>query len=245
MIVNDNYQILETISDNNIKAVYRCSDATTGATVILKVLKSEFTGAEAVMRFKQEYKLLTELSHTVQGVIRPIKLEERNGLYVMVLEDIHGRSLKKVLAEEKPGQEALLKLSVKVVDILASIHEQNVIHKDIKPSNIIWNREQDIVQVIDFDLAVKLSKEKREFQNSGVLEGSLLYISPEQTGRMNRNIDYRSDYYSLGVVLYEMMTGIKPFNSQEMLEQIYSIIAKEAIPPYKASGAVYPAACRL
>lgn len=236
MIVNDNYQILETISDNHIKAVYRCSEASTGATVILKVLKSEFTGTEAVMRFKQEYKLLTELSHTVEGVIRPLKLEEQNGLYIMVLEDIHGRSLKKVLAEEKPGQEALLKLAVKVVDILASIHEQNVIHKDIKPSNIIWNREQDIVQVIDFDLAVKLSKEKREFQNSGVLEGSLLYISPEQTGRMNRNIDYRSDYYSLGVVLYEMMTGMKPFNSQEMLEQIYSIIAKEAIPPYKASG---------
>lgn len=236
MIVNDNYQILETISDNNIKAVYRCSEATTGATVILKVLKSEFTGTEAVMRFKQEYKLLTELSHTVQGIIRPLKLEEQNGLYIMVLEDIHGRSLKKILAEEKYGQEELLKLAVKVVDILASIHEQNVIHKDIKPSNIIWNREQDIVQVIDFDLAVKLPKEKREFQNSGVLEGSLLYISPEQTGRMNRNIDYRSDYYSLGVVLYEMMTGIKPFNSQEMLEQIYSIIAKEAIPPYKASG---------
>ena len=236
MIANDNYQILETISDNNIKAVYRCSDASSGATVILKVLKAEFTGPEAVMRFKQEYKLLNELSRNTPGVIRPLKLEEQNGLYVMVLEDIHGRSLKKIMAEEKPGQEALLQMMVKVVDILSSIHEQNVIHKDIKPSNIIWNREADIVQVIDFDLAVKLSKEKREFQNSGVLEGSLLYISPEQTGRMNRNIDYRSDYYSLGVVLYEMMTGMRPYDSPEMLEQIYSIIAKEAVPPYKASG---------
>lgn len=130
----------------------------------------------------------------------------------------------------------MLKLAVKVVDILGSIHEQNVIHKDIKPSNIIWNRERDIVQVIDFDLAVKLSKERRDFQNSGVLEGSLLYISPEQTGRMNRNIDYRSDYYSLGVVLYEMMTGLMPYPSSEMLEQIYSIIAKEAVSPYNATG---------
>ncbi|WNS44620.1 diguanylate cyclase [Paenibacillus sp. MMS20-IR301] len=236
MIANGNYQILETISDHNIKAVYRCSEASTGETVILKVLKAEFTGTEAVMRFKQEYKLLSELSRHTTGVIRPLKLEEVNGLYIMVLEDISGRSLKQILVQEKPEQKELLQLAVKVVDILASIHEQNVIHKDIKPSNIIWNREQDIVQVIDFDLAVKLSKERREFQNSGVLEGSLLYISPEQTGRMNRNIDYRSDYYSLGVVLYEMMTGLRPFDAPEMLEQIYSIIAKEAVPPYMATG---------
>lgn len=236
MIAMDNYRILEVISDHHIKAVYRCSELPTGDTVILKVLKPEFTGSEAVMRFKQEYKLLQELSGQVRGVIRPIKLEEQNGLYIMVLEDIHGRSLKKILAEEKPGQEVLLRLAVRVVEILSSIHEQNVIHKDIKPSNIIWNREKDIVQVIDFDLAVKLSRERQEFRNSGVLEGSLQYISPEQTGRMNRNVDYRSDYYSLGVVLYEMMTGLLPYNSPEMLEQIYSIIAKEAVPPYKITG---------
>lgn len=236
MIANDHYQVLETISDNPIKAVYRCTEASSAETVILKVLKSEFAGTEAVMRFKQEYKLLTELSTTTEGVIRPLRLEEQNGLYVMVLEDICGRSLKRILAEEQPGEEDLLRLAVKVVDILGSIHEQNVIHKDIKPSNIIWNRERDIVQVIDFDLAVKLSKERRDFQNSGVLEGSLLYISPEQTGRMNRNIDYRSDYYSLGVVLYEMMTGLMPYPSSEMLEQIYSIIAKEAVSPYHATG---------
>ncbi|QUL52771.1 diguanylate cyclase [Paenibacillus tritici] len=240
MIANGNYQVLETISDHPIKAVYRCSGASSGETVILKVLKSEFATTEAVMRFKQEYKLLTELSRSTEGVIRPLKLEEQNGLYVMVLEDAAGRSLKRILAEDKPGEEALLKLAVKVVDILGSIHEQNVIHKDIKPSNIIWNREKDIVQVIDFDLAVKLSRERRDFQNSGVLEGSLLYISPEQTGRMNRNIDYRSDYYSLGVVLYEMMTGIMPYHSPEMLEQIYSIIAKEAVSPHKVTGGRVP-----
>ncbi|WP_340024342.1 diguanylate cyclase [Paenibacillus sp. FSL K6-1096] len=236
MIANTNYEVLETISDHPAKAVYRCSEGSSGGTVILKVLKSEYAGTEAVLRFKQEYKLLAELSGQSTGVIRPLKLEEKNGLYMMVLEDIHGRSLKRILAEEQPDEAELLKLAVKLTDILASIHGQNVIHKDIKPSNIIWNRGQDIVQVIDFDLAVKLPRETREFQNSGVLEGSLLYISPEQTGRMNRSIDYRSDYYSFGVVLYEMMTGMRPFQSPEMVEQIYSIIAKEAVPPAKATG---------
>lgn len=236
MLGTDNYEILETISDNYIKSVYRCRVAHSTETVILKVLKSEFTGHEEIMRFKQEYRLLTELSANVPGVIKPYKLEEHNGLYIMVLEDIHGRSLKKILEEQKPDRDALLRLTIKIVDIIGGIHENNVIHKDIKPSNIIWNMEDDVVQVIDFDLAVKLSKEKREFQNSGVFEGSLLYISPEQTGRMNRNIDYRTDYYSLGVVLYEMMTGIRPHDSEEMTDQIYSIIAKEAISPYKLTA---------
>ncbi|OKP86898.1 hypothetical protein A3844_12960 [Paenibacillus helianthi] len=236
MVVFDRYEVLETISDQYIKSVYRSIDSVTGESVILKVLKPEYAGTEAVMRFKQEYKLLKELSENTSGVIKPYRLEEQNNSYIMVLEDIHGRSLKRIMAEDQPEPEVLIQLAVRIVDILGAIHERNVIHKDIKPSNIIWNRDQNIVQIIDFDLAVKLSREKRDFQNNGVLEGSLLYISPEQTGRMNRNVDYRSDYYSLGIVLYEMMTGKKPYDAGEMLEQIYSIIAKEAVPPYKATG---------
>lgn len=245
MIAFENYQLLETISDNVIKSVYRCKDAASGITVILKVLKSEFAGPEAVMRFKQEFRLLQELCETASGVIRPYKLVEQNGCYIMVLEDAGGRSLKRIMAEDSPDQHTLLQLAIQVIDILGAIHEQNVIHKDIKPSNIIWNRERNLVQIIDFDLAVKLTKERPEFQNSGVLEGSLHYISPEQTGRMSRNIDYRSDYYSFGVVLYEMMTGIKPHDSEEMLEQIYSIIAKEAVPPIKQPAARSHLSCPL
>lgn len=236
MIALDNYQVLETISDQYAKAVYRCKDALTGDTVILKILKAEFTGPEAVMRFKQEYRLLKELSTQIEGVIKPHKLEEKNGYYTMVLEDIRGRSLKEIMESDSLDTSTILRLAIKIVDILGAVHEHNVIHKDIKPSNIIWNREQDVVQLIDFDLAVKLPKEKQEFQNSGVLEGSIQYISPEQTGRMNRNIDYRSDFYSLGVVLYELMTGSRPYAAQEMLEQIYSIIAKEAVPPRQLTG---------
>ncbi|BCG59796.1 diguanylate cyclase [Paenibacillus sp. URB8-2] len=236
MTAIENYLILETISDNDRKSVYRCRDALSRDTVILKVLKSEFTGPEEVMRFKQEYKMLRELSGSVEGVIKPLKLQEQNGFFIMVLEDIQGKSLKRIMAGDKPDQHTLLRLVIKIVDIIGAIHDHMVIHKDIKPSNLIWDEEKDVVQVIDFDLAVKLTKEKREFQNSGVLEGSLLYISPEQTGRMNRNVDYRTDFYSLGVVLYEMVTGVKPFESADMLEQIYSIIAKEAVSPYQLTG---------
>lgn len=240
MTAIEQYVILETISDNERKSVYRCREDVSGNTVILKVLKSEFAGHEEVMRFKQEYRLLTELAGSAEGVIKPRKLEERNGYYIMVLEDIGGRSLKRIMAEEKPPLDTLLRVVVKLVDIIGTIHEHQVIHKDIKPSNIIWEPEQDVVQLIDFDLAVKLSKEKRAFLNSGVLEGSLLYISPEQTGRMNRSIDYRTDFYSLGVMLYEMTTGVKPFDFPDILDQIYSIIAKEAVPPYELTQGAVP-----
>ncbi|MCL6603212.1 MAG: diguanylate cyclase [Paenibacillus sp.] len=240
MFAIDNYEILETLSDNYRKTIYRCKDTVSEETFILKVLKTEFAEHEDVMRFKQEYRLLMELSDKTHGITKPIKLEEHNGYYIMILEDIRGRSLKRTMADEKLNLDAVLKLCIKIVDILGVIHEQRVIHKDIKPSNIIWNQEIDRVQVIDFELAVKLSKEKKEFQNSGVLEGSLSYISPEQTGRMNRNIDYRTDYYSLGVCLYEMVTGIKPFESEEMLDQIYSIIAKEAVSPFTLTEGKVP-----
>ncbi|SET45939.1 diguanylate cyclase [Paenibacillus sp. NFR01] len=240
MIAFDNYQILETISDNPLKAVYRCRTAE-GMTVILKVLRAELASPETVIRFKQEYRLLQELGEALNGgVITPISLEEQNGYYLMVLQDIHGRSLKHILAEEKPDAETLLRLAVRLVDILGAIHERDIIHKDIKPANIIWNRHDDIVQIIDFDLAVKLSKKKREHQSTGVLEGSLSYISPEQTGRMNRDIDYRSDYYSFGAVLYEMMTGQRPFPAAGMTEQIYAIIAKEPVPPDRLTGGKVP-----
>ncbi|MCL6456670.1 MAG: serine/threonine-protein kinase PknK, partial [Gorillibacterium sp.] len=232
MLAIDHYQILETISDQHRKSVYRCWDAVSQASYILKVLKAEFSGPDEVMRFKQEYRMLKKLSGSVDGVIKPFKLEERSGFFYMVLEDIQGQSLKRVMADGKLSLDTLLKLMIKIVDIIGGIHELQIIHKDVKPSNIIWNRATDVVQVIDFDLSVKLSKEKQEFINNGVLEGSLLYISPEQTGRMNRSLDYRTDFYSLGVVIYELVTGVKPFEAEELLEQIYAIIAKEATSPY-------------
>lgn len=231
-----NYEILETISDNDKNVVYRCKDILSWEIVVLKVLKYEFSTHEEVMRFKREYEILAELSESIEGVIKPLKLEEQHGIWIMVLENIQGQSLKMIMAGERPELNTLLRLVVKTVDIIGAIHEKNVIHRDIMPSNIVWNKETDAVKIIGFDLAVKLPKEKQEFENRGLLEGRGLYISPEQTGRRTRKVDYRTDFYSLGVVLYEMTTGVKPYESEDMLEQIYSIIAREAVPPFKLTG---------
>jgi diguanylate cyclase (GGDEF)-like protein/PAS domain S-box-containing protein len=232
----DNYQIVETLADQQKKSVFRCKDVISLQTYIVKELKAEVNGREEVARFKQEYRLLEELRGKIPGVIQPVSLKEQNGLIYMVLGDIQGKSVKQILASEKPDLPVLLKLTMQIIDIIGAIHEQGIIHKDIKPDNLIWNRKTDEVQLIDFDLAVKLPKEKREFQNSGTLEGSLFYISPEQTGRMNRSVDYRTDYYSLGVMLYELSTGSRPFQETDMLEQMYAIMAKQAVPPHELTG---------
>lgn len=235
-----NYKVLEVISDNYNKGIYRCKNVVTNAQVVLKVLKSESVTHEEIIRFKREYKILNELCKNIQGVIKPFDIEEQNGLFIMVLEDIEGKSLEKIISDEKLELDILLKLALRIAEIIGKVHENKIINKDLKPSNIIWNKDKEDVKLIDFDISIKTDKEKREFQNSSILEGTLPYISPEQTGRINRSIDYRTDFYSFGVVLYEIFTGIKPHQCEDVIEQVYSVIAKDVISPYKITDGKIP-----
>ncbi len=240
MLWVSDYQVMEIISENSKKAIYRCLDASSKEKVVLKVLKAEFATYEEVMRFKREYKILVKLSESTEGVLKPVKMEELNGIFIIVMEDIGGKPLKSILADEKLNMDVLLHLAVEIVKIVSSIHDNQVIHKDLKPSNIIWNNEKNIVKIIDFDLAIELSKEKHEYPNTGILEGAFPYISPEQTGRINRCIDYRTDFYSFGVILYELLTGQKPYEASGIIEQVYSVIVKEPVSPYELTKGRIP-----
>lgn len=112
-------------------------------------------------------------------------------------------------------------------NILDGLYRHRVIHKDIKPANILINPETKQVKLIDFSIASLLPRESREIHSPNVLEGTLAYLSPEQTGRMNRKIDYRSDYYSLGITFYELLTGQLPFQSNDPMELVHCHIAKQ------------------
>ncbi|MEH2438415.1 MAG: AAA family ATPase [Nostoc sp.] len=120
-----------------------------------------------------------------------------------------------------------MQLHIKLV--LDILYRERIIHKDIKPANILINPETKEVKLIDFSIASLLPRETQTLINPNVLEGTLAYISPEQTGRMNRLIDYRTDFYSLGVTFYELLTGELPFQSNEPMELVHSHIAK--LPP--------------
>jgi predicted ATPase/GAF domain-containing protein len=124
-------------------------------------------------------------------------------------------------------------MAANVTAILGEIHAGNIIHKDINPSNIILHPETGQVKIIDFGLSTVLTRESTTLKSPNVLEGTLAYMSPEQTGRMNRSLDYRTDFYSLGATFYELLTHQLPFESTDALELVHYHIAKQPTPPHQ------------
>lgn len=119
--------------------------------------------------------------------------------------------------------------AIAVCEILGRIHAANIIHKDINPGNIVFNLDTGVVKIIDFGIATQFNRTNPTFKSPHVLEGTLAYLSPEQTGRMNRMLDYRTDFYSLGVTFYELLTGQLPFPTTDVLELVHCHIAKHPI----------------
>ncbi|WP_445241875.1 ATP-binding protein [Microcoleus vaginatus] len=126
-----------------------------------------------------------------------------------------------------------LHLAIQITEALGKVHQKKVIHKDINPSNIVLNPQTGQLKIIDFGLSTILSQENTTLKSPHLLEGTLAYISPEQTGRMNRAIDYRTDFYSLGVTFYELLTNQLPFESVDALELVHCHIAKQPTLPHE------------
>ncbi|MCW6052093.1 AAA family ATPase [Lyngbya sp. CCAP 1446/10] len=133
-----------------------------------------------------------------------------------------------------------LNIAIQLAKALVFLHQNQIIHKDIKPANVIINPETMQVKLADFSIASRLNKETPNLKNPDRLEGTLAYMSPEQTGRMNRAVDYRSDFYSLGVTFYELLTGKLPFTSNEPLELVHCHIAKQPIPLQELNPQIPP-----
>jgi PAS domain S-box-containing protein len=148
-----------------------------------------------------------------------------------------------MVARDTPPQlmaslDEFLTIAIQIVQILEGLASNQVVHKDIKPQHILINPDTAEVKIIGFNLASLLSKEKQEIQNPDVLEGTLAYMSPEQTGRMNRGIDYRTDFYSLGVTFYQLLTGQLPFQSADPMEMVHCHLARKPVPLNTVNPAV-------
>lgn len=211
-----------------------------GAAVVLKCLQPFHHCAEAVERFRHQFELVRSLDG--RGAVNARELITHRDLWVLVEEDIGGESLDRMVgADDLPLDQRLL-LALHIVDALDQVHAAHIIHKDINPSNIVWNRDSDRVALIDFGIATRLSREDPVLRNPNVLEGTLAYLAPEQTGRMNASIDYRADYYSLGVTVYELLTGRRPFLADDALELVHCHIARRPPPLEDVSDGRVPAA---
>lgn len=223
------YDITEIIHESLNTIVYRgVSQATqepAQESVILKVVKAEYPTLEQITRLKHEYSIIENLDNS--GIVKVLRLENYQNRLVLVLEDFGGINLKQYLKYENLSLQKFLNIALQITKALVFLHSHNIIHKDIKPSNIIINSKTGICKITDFSIASRLFKETPQPINATQLEGTLAYISPEQTGRMNRIVDYRSDFYSLGVTFYEMLTGQLPFESNDPLELIHCHLAKQ------------------
>lgn len=231
MLKLDGYKILTPIYESANSIVYRAIRQQDNQPVILKRLKQDYPTPTEITRYRQEYEILRQFN--LEGVIKAYSLQEVQRTPVIILEDFGGNSLK-MLRESSVGEHGgatlplpeFFHIAIKTAESLGQIHNHNIIHKDINPANIVLNPETGQVKIIDFGISTQLSRQNPILKNPNVLEGTLAYISPEQTGRMNRSLDYRTDFYSLGVTFYELLTGQLPFETDDLLELVHCHLAK-------------------
>lgn len=229
MINIPGYQILARIYESANSLVYRGRRQEDNQPVIVKVLKQEYPTEEQVQRYQQEYEIIRQLN--LEGIVRAYELQQYQNQWVMILEDFGGESLRILMESQQLTLVGFLTLAIKIIKNLGIIHAKNIIHKDINPANIVLNPVTGQVKIIDFTIATTVNHEIHPTKKSA-LEGTFAYISPEQTGRINSLIDYRTDFYSLGVTLYELLTKTLPFDATDPMELIHCHLAKEPIPPH-------------
>ncbi|MBT9312849.1 PAS domain S-box protein [Leptothoe kymatousa] len=204
--------------------VYRAVEIGTQQPVVIKVLAQEYPSFIQLVQFRNQYEILRHL--TIPGIIHPLGLVPCGNGHALVMEAFEGIDLGQYLQSHPLSVDDALDIAIQLVDTLGNLHQQQIIHKDIQPANILIQPDSNQVKLIDFSIASRLPKETQTEQSPKSLEGTLAYLAPEQTGRMNRGIDYRADFYSLGVTLYQLFTGQLPFPSNDPLELIHCHMAQ-------------------
>ncbi|OCQ89085.1 serine/threonine protein kinase [Nostoc sp. MBR 210] len=216
------YKVSEELYQGSRTRVYRGYRETDQKPVVIKLLRNAYPSFHELLSFRNQYTIAKNLNSPL--IVQTYSLEPFQNGYALVMEDFGGISLKE-WGVERSLQE-FLEIAVALCNTLDILYRERIIHKDIKPANILINPATKQVKLIDFSIASLLPRETQTLVNPNVLEGTLAYISPEQTGRMNRGIDYRTDFYSLGITFYELLTGELPFASNDPLELVHCHLAQ-------------------
>jgi serine/threonine protein kinase len=206
-------------------ALYRGSGS--GLAPILLIAADE-SSPGSVERLEHEYALKAELD--ADWAARPVALTRYNGDMALVLEDSGGTPLDRLLGQPLDVSH-FLRVAIPLAGALRRVHARGLIHKDIKPANILVHAAGGRVWLTGFGIASRLPREHQAPAPPEVIAGTLAYMAPEQTGRMNRSVDSRSDLYALGVTLYEMLTGQLPFTAADPMEWVHCHIARQPVPP--------------
>ena len=184
--------------------------------------------AVVLERLAHEYSLRDELDGA--WAVRPVELVREHGRVALLLDDPGGEVLSGLLGR-KMSTASFLRLAVKIAAAVGKMHRRGIIHKDLKPTHVLLDPADGEVRLTGFGIASRLTRERQPIELPEFTGGTLAYMAPEQTGRMNRSVDSRSDLYSLGVLLYEMLTGTLPFAATSPMEWVHCHVARRAEPP--------------
>ncbi|MCU0849169.1 MAG: AAA family ATPase, partial [Spirochaetes bacterium] len=231
MIEIKGLRLTEKLYESEKTLVYRALRESDGAKVIVKTNKSDNPDPADVGRLQNEYNVVSGFNS--RRIIKFHSLVDLGNKKAIIMEDAGGISLDQYMSEKKFPLPEILKISSELSDCIGEIHRNKIVHNNINPSNIIINTGSGEIKIIDFGIASDIGREIRSAVSPEIIEGSLAYVSPEQTGRMNRSIDYRTDFYSLGVLFYRLLTGRLPFETTDAMELVHSHIAILPVPPFR------------
>jgi len=238
MVTIPGYQIKKQIYKCEIYAVYRGFREENDQPVILKMLRAENPSAAVLEQYQHEFNALRSMDG--EGIVRALDLITDPKKNVLIYEDIGAESLDNLMEKMTFSMTERLAIAVGTTAALGQVHHAGFLHKRINPANILYHPATDRVQLINFELATELISDQMYSNGSEVSSKTMAYIAPEQTGKMNRPLSFRSDLYSLGATLYELFSGKRIFEGEDLLELIHSHIAIKPVSPHQANPLIPP-----
>ncbi|WP_394841177.1 serine/threonine-protein kinase PknK [Pendulispora brunnea] len=230
------YTLDEVVHRGSKCTVARARRARDDCRVVLKIVTDADPESRPYAVLRHERAVANRVAS--DGIVRALGLEQWSGRVALVLEDFGGSSLRQYLDRNgKLLPEVFLDIAFQLCSALAEIHQHGIIHKDLKPDNMLIN-PAGVVKIADFSISSILSNEVTVPASARELEGTLPYMAPEQTGRMNRGLDQRADLYSLGITFYELLAGHRPFRQRDALELVHAHIASVPIPLHELDPGV-------
>ncbi len=232
---NDSYRIEKVIHNGLYTQIHLATRLSDNTPVILKSPNPEVISDSTLQKLRNEFNLLNAMNSP--NTIKAIQLLEDDGEITIVLEYFEAETVAEYIENSPYNLLERLQIAIAISEALAEVHQKNIIHKDIKPQNILINKKREI-KLIDFSSSTSIAREAPQEISVNKLEGTLAYISPEQTARMARMVDYRTDIYSLGVTLYHLFTGKIPFEADTPLQLIHLHITQLPTPPSEINPSI-------